>query len=140
MAKGMKNAPFANKVSWQAVQQMPIDELSQKLQGSLSQATLIEKLQFADSIPPEKQQWIKNWFEMASDELIKQFIYSITGATAVGAGVIKIKDNSTSKNLPLVFQTCFNLVAIPFAKISSESEFKAIFEAALVETKRFNRS
>jgi len=104
----------------------------------LSRDVLIGKLQFA-GVPPEKQQWVNRWIQIADDEKIKQFLYTLTGASSIGGDAIKISDNSQGENAPLYFHTCFNLVDIPFANIATEQDFKTVFESSLGGTKKYNR-
>lgn len=140
MAKGMKSAPFTNKCPWQAVRQMAPSALSRGLQGTLSREALQDKLKFDESIPQEKRQWIQRWIATADMEKIKQFLYTLTGATSIGSMQLKINDNSGSEQAALFFHTCFNAVEIPFASIDSEAKFKEVFEATLGGTKKYNRA
>jgi hypothetical protein len=140
IAKGMKRARFASKLSWQALHQLAPGELSKRLQGSLSREELVAKLTFNPTIPAEKQLWLKRWIAKAGDDQLKQFLYTLTGSSAIGTMEIEINDNSRSATAPIYFHTCSNLVDIPFAKFATEEEFVPHFVATLGGTKRFNRA
>lgn len=139
IAKGMKNAPFITKLSWQDVAQLEPNALSRRLQGVLSRDKILEKLKFAPSIAAEQKDWLNSWLRNAEIEKIKQFLYILTGASSIGNVTLEIDDNSQNESAPFLFHSCARVLEVPFQKLESEEQFVAALEASLTGQAGFNR-
>src|SRR5262249_15228846 len=97
-----------------------------------SRLEIVRKLEFSSSTSVEKRAWLQNWVTNISDDLLKQFLFALSGSTAIGKeSVIKIKDNSGSESPPVFFHTCFNIVDMPLNNFTSEKEFTDVLEGCL---------
>jgi len=127
IASGMKKAPFQDKVSWEGIQKMSPRELSEKLQGVVTREMIIDKLQYADGYPEEKQAWLENWINHADDAKIRQFLFALTGASSLGRKPLSIEKSRDN----IHFHTCYNTVDIPIDGIDSEEFFNTLLDATI---------
>lgn len=134
IAKGMKAAPFA-AIMWDDIQAMRPSLLSELLQGKVTREMIIEKLEFDESIPEDKQQWMKEWINQADFAKVQRFLFALTGARALGNKGLTIEPSSENVH----FHTCTNTVELPLAAISSQQEFNEFMALALTGTEKYSK-
>jgi hypothetical protein len=127
LAKGMKEAPFTDKVSWTDIQKMQMDHLSESLQGIVTREKILDKLEFAEDIPENKQQWVENWIRDTDDEKLRKFLFFMTGAPSIGRKPLSIEKSSEN----IIFHTCFNRLDLPIDFFDSEALFVSMLEKAI---------
>ncbi len=138
IAKGMKASRFTGEqdTTFETVQSMKPDELSEKIQGRLTQDLVLEKLEFAESIPKAKRDWFIDWIKKSDLEKIKNLVFAMTGAYAIGSKNLKIKNGSEN----VYFHTCFNFVDIPFDIIQNRADFDVAMAGALASQEKYTRA
>ncbi|MBS0634817.1 MAG: hypothetical protein JSR37_05085, partial [Verrucomicrobia bacterium] len=134
IARGMKAAPFS-AITWDDIQAMRPSLLSELLQGKVTREMIIEKLEFDESIPEDKQQWMKEWINQADFAKVQRFLFALTGARALGNKGLTIEPSSENVH----FHTCTNTVELPLAAISSQQEFDEFMELALTGTEKYSK-
>lgn len=127
IAKGMKDAPFGEKVSWEAILGMDPTTLSERLQGVVTREMILDKLQFGDGIADEKQEWMKRWIENADDAKIKQFLFAMSGSSSLGRKPLSVEKSGEN----IHFHTCFNTVDMPLAGIETEELFVSLLDTTI---------
>jgi hypothetical protein len=138
IAKGMKASPFTQEqdVGFSVIQKMTPSELSEKIQGTLTKELVLKKLKFDDAIPSDKQSWLEEWLNNADLDKIKKFVFSMSGAYAIGTSELKIY-NTDSGNVN--FHTCFNCVDLPFKVTETKEMFNDILEASLIGKEKYSQ-
>ena len=137
IAKGMKAAPFHSTITWQRVQSLQPNILSDTLQGRLTHALVVEKLDFGEDISQEKQEWIKNWINTLSLKQLQLFVFGLTGAFALGNENLKIRSSPH-----IYFHTCFNIVELPLDLATSQEMVNDMMKTALagIDQLKYNRA
>lgn len=137
IAKGIKSAPFTSKMTWAAVSDKDLSPsiISERLQGTVTRDTILNKLEFVN-VSPERQQWIKNWIRTAGDDKIKQFLFAMTGSSALGNKNLKISNRGAN----IYFHTCFNLLDIPLDRIDNEQTLRTILESTIDTVGGYSRA
>jgi hypothetical protein len=138
IARGMSQAPFKNKLSWQDLHKLAPSELSEGLQGVLVSQKIIDNLQIDAVIPKEKQEWLKKWIATTDDDTRKRFLFALTGSRALGNKAIHVH-NAPGEAAPIYFHTCFNSVNFPFQTMNSEAQFCKTLEGSLQDP-TYNRA
>lgn len=123
IAKGMKTAPFTEPNDFTQIQQLAPAKFSRQLQGIVTKKEIQNKLRF-EYVSAEKmndlKKWFENWIEQAPLSKIEDFIFALSGSTAIGEGaVIKIQEEGN-----FFFHTCYNTFGIKSSAINSEEDLK----------------
>ena len=127
IAKGMRDAPFHTRVSWQDIHGMNARTLADQLQGVVTREMILDKLQFGEGMSQDKKKWIQNWIQRADDEKIKKFLFAMTGASSLGRKPLHIQKSSEK----FIFHTCYNQMEIPIDALNSEAVLATILEATI---------
>ena len=123
IVRGMQSVQFPG-ISWEEVKAMNPQTLSEQLQGVVTREQVVNQTIFID-IPDEKQKWIKNWIMTTSDDNVKQFLFAITGAPALGIKPLQIKKSTI---VDVYWHTCFNSVDISIDSFLTEAELHTFLD------------
>jgi hypothetical protein len=136
IAKGMAAAPFT-KLKWDDLQELQPSLLSELVQGRLTKAYVISKLDF-EEFSPAVQEWFKKWIETLDLKTLQLFVFAMTGARALGEALLKIRKAEQKA----YFHTCFNIAELPIQNAQSQEDLNDRMNSALVDIDKdtYNRS
>ncbi len=131
--EGMRAAPFtATTVT--SIHGMESFALEERLQGSLIPKKVVDKLEFAPSVPPQQQKWIKEWLLTLDKPKLKKFLYLITGSPGLGKKPLSIEFYGDN----VAFSSCSQCLYLPTSCKASKAILHDMLNFALTTEISFN--
>jgi hypothetical protein len=133
MREGMEAVAFEG-VDIADVLLMTPDELARALEGTLDVEEVISKLTFR-SFNETQKEWVKKWIRSFDEAKMKQFLYAMSGISALGKKELTLGFSSNQ----IQSATCHHLLFLPEACRASEELFIGALEAAIAGKKSYTK-